>query len=67
MRFMILGEVRQEIDLDNDYTTLYYNGQNYIHGNLVKTQGEQQLNVLDAIILVHAEELVVPLWLIMIT
>ncbi|MEC8537913.1 MAG: trypsin-like serine protease [Bacteroidota bacterium] len=43
-------EVRQEIDLDNDYTTLYYNGQELYSWQFSQDAGgEQQLNVLDAI------------------
>jgi len=43
-------EVRQEIDLDNDYTTLYYNGEEIYSWQFSQDAGgEQQLNVLDAI------------------
>ena len=43
-------EVRQEIDLDNDYTTLYYNGEELYSWQFSQDAGgEQQLNILDAI------------------
>ncbi|OUV54713.1 MAG: hypothetical protein CBC73_04045 [Flavobacteriales bacterium TMED113] len=43
-------EVRQEIDLDNDYSTLYYNGQELYSWQFSQDAGgEQQLNILDAI------------------
>ncbi len=43
-------EVRQEIDLDNDYTTLYYNGEVLYSWQFSQDAGgEQQLNILDAI------------------
>ena len=43
-------EVRQEIDLDNDYTTLYYNGEEIYSWQFSQDAGgTTQLNVLDAI------------------
>ena len=43
-------EVRQEIDLDSDYTTLYYNGEELYSWDFSQDAGgEQQLNILDAI------------------
>ena len=43
-------EVRQEIDLDNDYTTLYYNGVEVYSWQFSQDAGgATQLNVLDAI------------------
>jgi len=43
-------EIRQEIDIDNDYTTLYYNGQQIYSWQFSQDAGgEQQLNILDAI------------------
>ena len=43
-------EVRQEIDLDNDYTTLYYNGEELYSWQFSQDAGgEEQLNILDAI------------------
>jgi len=43
-------EVRQEIDLDNDFTTLYYNGEELYSWQFSQDAGgEQQLNTLDAI------------------
>ncbi len=43
-------EIRQEIDIDNDYTTLYYNGQELYSWQFSQDAGgEQQLNILDAI------------------
>jgi hypothetical protein len=43
-------EVRQEIDLDNDYTTLYYNGNEIYSWQFSQDAGGgTELNVLDAI------------------
>ena len=43
-------EVKQEIDLDNDYTTLYYNGEEIYSWQFSQDAGgEQQMNILDAI------------------
>ena len=43
-------EVRQEIDLDNDYTTLYYNGNELYSWQFSQDAGgQEQLNILDAI------------------
>ena len=43
-------EVRQEIDLDSDNTTLYYNGEELYSWQFSQDAGgEQQLNILDAI------------------
>ena len=43
-------EVRQVIDIDNDYTTLYYDGQEVYSWQFSQDAGgEEQMNILDAI------------------